>query len=111
MQTVSVLVRRDMDDLLIQRELRARNAVGKAAHVGVQLIVGGGVIAQHDVHGIALAVFYDDAMDNGGIAQQLHLDKIVFQRRQLDGLAAGGLAEILNRNGHGETLLIPLCRR
>ena len=115
-QAVAVLVRRDVDDLLIQRELRARNAVGKAAHggahaVGVQLIVGGGVVAQHDVHGIALAVFYDDAMDNGGVAQQLHLDEIVFQRRQLNGLAAGGLAEILNRNGHGGTLLIPLCRR
>ena len=45
-------------DLLIQRELRARNAVGKAAHggahaVGVQLIVGGGVLAQHDVHAVS----------------------------------------------------------
>ena len=109
-QAVSVLVGGHMDDLLIQRELRARNAVGKPAHgrthtVGVQLIVGSGGVAQHNIHGVALAVRHKDAVDDSGVAEQLHLDKFILQHRQLDGLAGGGLAEIPDRNGHDRSLL------
>ena len=110
-QAVSVLIRRHMDDLLIQGELRPRNAVGKAAHggphaVGIQLVVGGSAVAQHHIHRIALAVRHDDTMNNGGITQQLHLDKVIFQHGQLDGLAGGGLAEITDRNRHTGTSLL-----
>ena len=110
MQAVSVLVGCHMDDLLIQRELRARNAVGKPAYgcahaVGVQLIVGGGGVAQHNIHRVTLAVRHKDAVDDSGVAEQLYLNKLILQHRQLDGLAGGGLAEIPDRNGHDRSLL------
>ena len=118
-QAVARAVGRYMDDFLIQGKLRAANAVGKAAHgsahaVGVQFVIPGGGVAQHHVGGAALAVRHDDAVDDGRIGQQLHLDLIVFQGDQLHRLAGSQFAEISDRNRHGKLLslgVVLICSR
>ena len=104
-QAVAVLVGRHMYDLLIQRELRPADAVGKTAYgcahaVGVQFVVGRGRVAQHYIHGGALAVFHQDLMDKRCVGQQVHLDLVVFQHGALDGDPRRRLAEFSDGNRH-----------
>ena len=108
-QAVARAVGRYVDDLLIQGELRAADAVGKAAHgsahaVGVQLVILRGGVAQHHIGGVALAVGHNNAVDDGCVGQQLHFDLIVFQGDQLHRLAGSQLAKIMDSNRHGKLL-------
>ena len=104
-QAVAVLIGGYVYDFFVQGELRPADAVGKAPHggthaVAVQLVIGGGVIAQCHVHGAAAAVRHHNAVDDGTVVQDMYLDKVVFQHGDLDGLAVGGFAEIADQNRH-----------
>ena len=105
-QAVAALVGGDMDDVLVQRELRAADAVGVAPHDGahgvpaVHLIVRHGGVAQRHIHQTTLAVRHHKAVHHTGVAQNLSGDLFIFQRCAMDDRPVGGTAEFGDGNRH-----------